>query len=112
MYIEVKPTVPPTVQEPDDFRRLSIIANTSQSPTAIVDALVSVKLAAPDSTPEAVRLDVTALRDTARAALKATPSPEWESSFASMLDYAQLKGWYQPDTGTVAAHIEWMDTAR
>lgn len=38
MYIEVKPTVPPTVQEPDDFRRLSIIANTSQSPTAIVDA--------------------------------------------------------------------------
>lgn len=110
MYIAVTPTGPPTVQEPEDFRRLSIVANTGQSPSAVVDALVSANLAVAGATPEAVRLDVVAFRDTARAALPATPTPEWEFGFAAMLDYAQHKGWYQPDAGTVAAHIEWMDT--
>jgi hypothetical protein len=31
---------------------------------------------------------------------------EWESGFASMLDYAASKGWMSVD-GAVRAHIEW-----
>lgn len=112
MYIAVTPTGPPSVQEPEDFRRLSIVATTGQSPSAVLDALLAADLAVVESTPEVIKLDVTAFRATARAALPATPTPEWESSFAAMLDYAQHKGWYQPDAGTVAAHIEWTDTPR
>ncbi|WP_350246561.1 hypothetical protein RBB84_19565 [Rhodococcus sp. D-6] len=106
------PTGPPSVQEPEDFRRLSIVATTGQSPSAVLDALLSANLAVVESTPETIKLDVSAFRDAARAALSATPTPEWETSFAAMLDYAQHRGWYQPDTGTVAAHIEWTDTTR
>jgi hypothetical protein len=32
--------------------------------------------------------------------------PEWESSFASMLDGAATKGWIAED-GSIRAHVEW-----
>ena len=112
MYIEVTPTGPPMVQEPEDFCRLSIVAKIGQAPATVIDALLSANLAVTGSTPDAIKLDVTVFRDTARAALSTAPTPEWEFSFAAMLDYAQHKGWYQPDAGTVAAHIEWTDTIR
>lgn len=109
MRIEVTPTGPPVVQEPEDFSRLSIAAYTGQTSTDVVEALLSANLAVAGSTPEMIKLGVTAFRDAARAALPAPSTPEWEVSFATMLDYAQRKGWYQPDSGTVAAHIEWME---
>lgn len=112
MYIEVTPTGTPTVQEPGDFSRLSIVANVGSAPAAVVDVLLSSGLAVTGSTPDAIKLDVAAFRDTARAALAADPTPEWERDFDAMLDYAQRKGWYHPDTGAVAAHLEWTETTR
>lgn len=112
MYVEVTPTGPPTVQEPDDFHRLSIVANTGQVPSSVLDALLSVNLAVTGSTLDAVKLDVAALREAARSAHPATPTPQWERSFDAMLDYAQHKGWFEPDAGTVAAHIEWTESTR
>lgn len=112
MYIAVTPTGPPAVQEREDFRRLSIVADTAQTPTAVVDALLSSNLAVTGSVPEAIELDLAAFRAVAGAALSATPTPEWEPRFAAMLDYAQRNGWGQPAVGAVAAHIEWTDTTR
>jgi hypothetical protein len=33
---------------------------------------------------------------------------EWETNFASMLEFAASKGWIASD-GAMAAHIEWSD---
>ena len=33
-------------------------------------------------------------------------TPEWESGFAAMLDYAKTKGWLD-DAGDIQAHVEW-----
>lgn len=112
MYIAVTPSGPPAVREPEDLRRLSIVASPGQSPTSVVGTLLSASLATPGSTPVEVKLNVAAFRDAARKALPDSPTPEWESSFAAMLDYAEHKGWYEPRSGTVAAHIEWMDSIR
>ncbi|BAH52895.1 hypothetical protein ROP_46480 [Rhodococcus opacus B4] len=113
MYVEVTPPGPPTVREPDDFHRLSIVAtNSGQAPSSVLDALLSVNLAVAGSTLDAVKLDVAALREAARSAHPTTPTPQWERSFDAMLDYAQHKGWFEPNAGTVAAHIEWMEATR
>ena len=33
-------------------------------------------------------------------------TPEWESGFTAMLDYAKTKGWLD-DSGDIQAHVEW-----
>ncbi|MGU3436463.1 hypothetical protein ACNHUS_26045 [Actinomycetes bacterium M1A6_2h] len=111
MYIKTTSRQPPTIHEPEDCHRLSIVASAGQLPSAVVDSLVSAQLAKATSTSDDIRLDVSVLRNLARAAHSATRAPEWEADFAEMLDYAQSKGWYDTENNTVAAHIEWEDSA-
>jgi len=33
-------------------------------------------------------------------------TPDWETGFAAMLDYAKTKGWLD-DAGDIQAHVEW-----
>ncbi|MGO9027501.1 MAG: hypothetical protein ACLQOZ_02575 [Acidimicrobiales bacterium] len=51
-----------------------------------------------------VRVDVAAVRRLAGSEVPVTA--EWESGFASMLEYAAAKGWVADD-GTIRAHVEW-----
>jgi hypothetical protein len=33
-------------------------------------------------------------------------TPDWEDSFAAMLDFARARGWVDDELGTVRAHVE------
>jgi hypothetical protein len=39
-------------------------------------------------------------------------TPEWEESFAAMLDYARMRGWVDDDQGAVRGHVERRESTR
>src|SRR5579871_6537312 len=115
-----QPTV--SLDDPDDFTRFHVAAHgprdRSRLDTALAEAGAALAEAGaalaeagaalaegggaePDG--EDVRVSVAWLR--AQAAGRA--GPDWERGFASMLDYAERKGWTDAARTSVQAHVEW-----
>lgn len=107
MYIVVAPPEAPTVREPEDLKRLSVVASSRLELAEVTASLRAVGLARGSAEQERLTIDASMLRALASDALLAEPTPQWQSGFDAMLAYAESKGWYRVDTGIVEAHIDW-----
>jgi hypothetical protein len=110
------------LHQPDDLERFAVRAVSHRTDDGAVEgqsttALDSLAAALrehdigrvdPDGTvfipPDAVR----ALAAQAASNVGGQLPAEWETNFASMLEFAASKGWIAGD-GAMAAHIEWSD---
>ncbi|GAA4910529.1 hypothetical protein EV188_10119 [Actinomycetospora succinea] len=87
------------VREADDLQRLHVA--TDLDPGTAGAALRGAGLGDVDADGTA-RLDVTALRDLARAA---ATREDWDDAWRTMIDHAIGKGWVSDDGRTVQAHL-------
>jgi len=82
------------LDDPDDFKGFKVVVETGDG-----SGLFAVgRLAHRDT----AWIQADAVRRLAGDAV----TPEWESGFAAMLDYAKTKGWLD-DAGDIQAHVEW-----
>jgi hypothetical protein len=110
------------LHQPDDLQRFAVRAVSHRTDGGAADGPATTALASltaalrehdigrvdPDGTvfipPDAVRALAAQAATNAGGQLPA----EWETNFASMLEFAASKGWIAGD-GAMAAHIEWSD---
>lgn len=103
MRIHLSAGAPPRLESPGDFKRFSIaldpaLAGDQAAALAPVGELDAQKTGHAWVRPDAVR------------ALSAMAGqPEWEASFASMVEYATRYGWVD-SAGRIMAHLEWLET--
>ncbi|PKZ64558.1 hypothetical protein CYJ73_15455 [Gordonia terrae] len=107
MYIVVTPPEEPAVREPEDLKRLSIVASSSLRMDEVAANLAAFGLAHGSAEPDHVLVDAGALRALAGDALNNEPTVEWHRGFDAMLAYAESKGWYRTETEIVQVHIDW-----
>jgi len=93
-----------TLEEPDDTKRFHVAvrggergADTALVFGALVDAAAG-RLEGDDAW-----ITVDAIR---RLAFRRV-DPGWDEQLAAMLDYADSKGWFDPATPAIRAHVEW-----
>ena len=110
------------LHQPDDLQRFAVRAVSHRTDGGAADGPATTALASltaalrehdigrvdPDGTvfipPDTVRTLAAQAATNAGGQLPA----EWETNFASMLEFAVSKGWIASD-GAMAAHIEWSD---
>jgi hypothetical protein len=110
------------LHQPDDLQRFAVRAVSHRTDDGAVEGQATTALDSlaaalrehdigrvdPDGTvfipPDAVR----ALAAQAASNVGGQLPAEWETNFASMLEFAASKGWIAGD-GAMAAHIEWSD---
>jgi hypothetical protein len=87
-----------TLEEPDDFGSLKVVARGGRSADSLAEALG----ASGRVEDEHVFLAASAIEGWAGA-----PGPDWIASFRAMLAAVERFGWYDPATDEVRAHLEW-----
>ncbi len=86
-----------TLAEPDDFKAFKLVVADDRP--GLGEQLAGTGVA---SVEEHAWIEIDAVRRLAGDAA----TPEWNESFATMLDYARSKGWVDDERGTVRAHVE------
>jgi hypothetical protein len=105
MFVEVdlsEPAPRPALREPDDFARFKVVFGGGSGD--LVSAAAALAPAGELVDADSATLRVDAIRDLAGAR---AVDPDWRRGFASMLDYAQAKGWLDEQRTNVAVHCEW-----
>ena len=92
--------------EPEDVKRfhVQVVGASSGQNAQIARAFEVAKLGRFESL-EHAHVSVERVREMARGNV----SPEWESAFSGMLEYAARKVWYDAAGGTIQAHCELED---
>jgi hypothetical protein len=104
MFVEVDLSDPagcPALREPDDFGRFKVVFHGSGD---LVSAAAALAPAGELVDADSAILRVDAVRELAGAC---ATDPDWRGGFASMLDYAQAKGWLDEQRTNLAVHCEW-----
>lgn len=86
-----------SLAEPDDFKAFKLVLADDRP--GLGAQLAGTGVASVD---EHAWIEIDAVRRLARDAA----TPEWEDSFAKMLDFARTKGWVDDERGAIRAHVE------
>jgi len=104
MYLHVTSDRSAIVGDPEDCTALSVrIDDRLISEAQLHEAMQGIGVTYSDNE---IGLLANELRRRARVALGPAWEPAWDDRFDAMINYARTRGWYDPTTGTVTAHIE------
>jgi len=95
------------ILEADDCTRLHIVSS-GLTGEQVLQSLAARGAALGHPEPGHVRIRVEWLRASAQPS---GVGGDWPARFEQMLRYSQDRGWLEPGTQTLAAHISWADTA-
>ena len=101
MYIHVTSKLDLSLVEPDNFRQFKVVVDADRKSIAEVRKAFSAAGEMADHETCWVSQGWL-MAHSGRSAAK-----DWLSGFAAMLDYAQKKGWIEPGTANIRAHVEW-----
>ena len=105
MYVAIdlssQATTRAALAEPEDFTSFKVVIRNGADADRLAEALAP--LGRLDSGGDAY-IAPQALRDLAGERAK---DPEWSASLDTMIGYASSKGWVDPATGAIQAHLEW-----
>jgi hypothetical protein len=89
-----------TLREQDDLKRFSVRVSAGLSRDLLASVLRSAAVGRLDG--DEASISVAWLRERTTS-----QSPQWQTDFEKMLDYAASKGWTDPARTAVTAHIEY-----
>jgi hypothetical protein len=94
---------PVTLHRAEDFGAFKVVVRGEPGPDAVATALAPYGRLAPDGH---AFIDPAGLEELAGPA---AADSSWRESLAAMLSHAASKGWIEPLTGAVQAHVEQED---
>ncbi len=101
IVLDIGSTPRSALEDPGDMRRFNVRIDGGADLARIAAAFQATGLGAFESLDRAL-VKVSAVRDLAAG----QAGPEWEGGFAGMLAYAEGKGWFDREAGTIVAHCE------
>ena len=107
MYVNVDLTVtPPSVslEEPEDTKRFHVAVGGGKDWAMVFGALVDA--AAGRLEGEHAYITVDAIRRMAAGRV----SKGWDKELDDMIQFAKSKGWYDDNSHTIRAHVEWSES--
>ena len=92
-----------TLEEPDDTTRFHVtVRGGPRADLALVfGALVDAAAGRLEGDDAWITVDAIRRLATGRV------GPTWDADLTAMLDYADSKGWFDPATHAIRAHVEW-----
>ena len=101
IVLDIASTAHSALEDAGDMRRFNVRIDGGSDLARVAAAFQATGLGTFESMDRA-HVRVSAVRDLAAG----QAGPQWEEGFARMLAYAEVKGWFDKEGGTISAHCE------
>jgi len=101
MLIHVGKDLQPHLQEPEDLRSFKLVIEAQHWQLNAIRAAFAPAGKVEDEKIAWVK------ESWLRSQAPTRDDPAWQEGFRKMVDYAKSKGWVDPMSGAIRAHIEW-----